>query len=393
MICLVTGLSRLDTMIRATPLALVLAAACAPVPEGPGMRADIAPEFRTLAGWAEDDHAAALPALAQSCTWFVRQPPDRPLGRNGVVGTVADWQRACAAAEAVLPADHAAARRFLEQWFVPVAVPNDNGGVGLFTGYYAPELRGSWRRTGVYTVPLHRRPPPGRRLPTRAEIAAGALDGQELELLWVDDPVDAFFLEIQGSGNVVMEDGSRIGVGYHGWNGHPYFAIGRALIDRGEVTREEMSMTLIRDWLRRHPDQARDLMNLNRSYIFFRLRDSSDVVGSLEVPLTPGRSLAVDAGHIPLGTLLWLDIADDPTVPGGRLRRLVLAQDTGGAIRGAVAGDLFWGHGHEAGTLAGEMRASGRYYMLVPRTAAGHGAAGHGVAGHGVAGHGVAAGP
>ena len=370
MICLAVALlSRLGGLAWTAPLALVVACAGVPHP-GAAPEVHMAPEFRTLSGWADDDHAAALPALAQSCGWFDGLPPDRPLG-NGSAGTAGHWQEACAAALAVPAGDRAAARRFFETWFVPVAVRNDNGGIGLFTGYYAPELRGSWQRSERYSVPLYRRPPPGRRLPARADIVSGALTGRGLELLWVDDPVDAFFLEIQGSGNVVLDDGSRIGIGYHAWNGHPYFAIGRALIDRGEATREEMSMALIRDWLRRNPDQAQDLMNLNRSYIFFRLRDSAEVVGALEVPLTAGRSLAVDRTHIPLGVPLWLDIADDPTVPGGRLRRLVLAQDTGGAIRGAVAGDLFWGYGDDAGRLAGAMQARGRYHMLVPRSVAG----------------------
>jgi membrane-bound lytic murein transglycosylase A len=324
--------------------------------------------FRDLPGWEADSHADALPALAQSCGHFAERPAEEPVGPAGLAGRAGDWHAVCAAAALLPEGDHLAARRFFERWFRPVAIAGADGVEdGLFTGYFAPLLRGSRRPSEVYSVPIYRKPPPlpGRRLPSRAEILAGALDGQGLELLWVDDPVDAFFLHIQGSGHVALDDGSVVGVGYHGWNGHPYFAIGRALIDRGEATREEMSMQLIRDWLSTNPDRADDLMNLNPSFIFFEERGADGVIGTLEVPLTAGRSLAVDDDHIPLGVPMWLDIID-PTVPGGELRRLVLAQDTGGAIRGAVAGDVFWGYGDEAGRMAGGMQARGRYFMLLP---------------------------
>ena len=327
--------------------------------------------FRALPGWAVDRHADALPALAQSCSWFIDRPPDEPIGPDGLAGQAADWHSLCADAASLPPSDHLTARRFFETRFLPVAVEGPEGPEGLFTGYYAPLLRGSWEPSAAYPVPIYRPPPavPGQRPPTRAEIVGGALDGQGLELLWVDDPVDAFFLHIQGSGDVVMEDGSVVGVGYDAWNGHPYFAIGRALIERGEATRDEMSMEVIRDWLHNHPDEAEDLMNLNQSFIFFELREAGGAVGTLEVPLTAERSLAVDNDFIPLGVPIWLDIVD-PTVPDGELRRLMMAQDTGGAIRGAVAGDVFWGYGDDAGRLASGMRARGRYFMLLPLSAA-----------------------
>ena len=347
----------------------LLIANCADAnPPAPAHPADETPHtFRALPGWEADRHADALPALAQSCGWFADRPPDEPIGPGGLAGQAADWQALCADASSVPPGDHLAARRFFETRFQPVAVEGANGTEGLFTGYYAPLLRGSWEPSEAYPTPIYRPPPPtpGQRPPTRAEIEAGALDGQGLELLWVDDPVDAFFLHIQGSGDVVMDDGSVVGVGYDAWNGHPYFAIGRALIDRGEATREEMSMDLIRDWLGANPDEADDLMNLNPSFIFFELREAGGALGTLEVPLTPERSLAVDDDFVPLGVPMWLDIVD-PSVPGGELRRLVMAQDTGGAIRGAVAGDVFWGYGDDAGRLASGMQALGRYFMLLP---------------------------
>jgi membrane-bound lytic murein transglycosylase A len=361
--------SRATATLPALLSGLVLAACTAEPPEEP-VAQDMPEAFRALPGWSADRHADALPALRQSCGWFAGRPPEEPVGPDGLAGRAGDWQALCAAADRIPEGEHAAARRFFETWFHPVAVTGPDGDQGLFTGYFAPLLRGSWQPSEAYPVPIYRLPErrPGRPLPSRAEIVGGALAGRDLELLWVDDPVDAFFLQIQGSGHVELEDGSVVGVGYHGQNGHPYFAIGRALIDWGEASREEMSMELIRDWLRQNPDRADELMNLNPSFIFFRLREAGGVVGTLEVPLTAGRSLAVDRGHVPLGVPMWLDIVD-PTVPGGELRRLVLAQDTGGAIRGAVAGDMFWGYGDEAGRLASGMQARGRYFMLLPRSA------------------------
>ena len=227
--------------------------------------------FADLPGWREDRPAAALHAFLRSCTKLTALPPDRRLA--GAVETVAaDWQAPCAAAAAVDPETPDAAQRFFEAHFVPFRAADNGDPDGLFTGYYEPELRGARRPEPPYTVPLHRRPPDlvtvdlgafreslkGERIagrvvdgrlepyPDRAAIEAGALDGQNLELLWVDDPVDAFFLHIQGSGRVVLPYGGVVRVGYAAQNGHSYVAIGRELIDRGEIPREEMSMQAIR---------------------------------------------------------------------------------------------------------------------------------------------------
>lgn len=351
-------------------LCSLLLAGCAGTPPAETARPPIAlaREFRDLPGWADDNHAAALPALLHSCAWFRSREAERTINYNGRIGTAGDWRPICNAAAALPPGDAAAAQRFYEQWFVPVPVAGPEGDTGLFTGYYEASLNGSWTRTERFHVPLYRKPPgrAGRRLPPRSRIVEGALAGQGLELLWVDDPIDAFFLEIQGSGRVTLPDGSQVGVAYAGQNGHHYYAIGNELIRRGVATREEISMPLIRDWLRAHPDEAQAVMNLNPSYVFFRLREVETVRGA-GTTLTPGRSLAVDREHVPLGVPLWLDL-EGPTVPGGTLRRLVMAQDTGGAIRGTVRGDLFWGYGAEATERAGRMQARGRYYMLVPRS-------------------------
>jgi len=200
----------------------------------------------------------------------------------------------------------------------------------------------------------------------RKAIVEGALDPRNLEIVWVDDPVDAFFLQIQGSGRVTLEDGRVMRLGYAGQNGHPYVAIGRELIARGALTRETVSMQSIRAWLAANPAEAAALMNANPSYVFFRELPGDGPVGAQGAALTPLRSLAVDRRFVPLGTPVWLD-AEHPDPGTARLRRLVVAQDVGGAIRGPVRGDLFWGHGDAAADLAGRMKSPGRYYLLLPK--------------------------
>jgi membrane-bound lytic murein transglycosylase A len=201
----------------------------------------------------------------------------------------------------------------------------------------------------------------------RTRIEGGALKGRDLEMVWVDDPVDAFFLHIQGSGRITLEDGSVMRVGYAGQNGHPYIAVGRELIARGVLTKENVSMQSIREWLHANPGEASGLMNKNPSFVFFRPLDGEGPLGAQGVALTPGRSLAVDRSFVPYGLPVWLD-AQDPLDGAARVRRLMVAQDTGGAIRGPVRGDVFWGHGADAELRAGRMKSPGRYYLLIPRT-------------------------
>jgi len=342
-------------------LALALSA-CAGVPSS-GPTGDVPADYRVLSGWTEDHQRQALPALARSCQWF----KSGTNLKDPRLGSVADWRRLCAEAGGLASADDREVRRFFEKWFTPVAV--GGGEEGLFTGYYEVELRGSWQRSARFNVPLYR-DPGTRPLPERSQIVRGALAGRGLELMWVDDPIGAFFLQIQGSGRVVMNDGSLVGLHYAGQNGHAYYPIGRYLIDQGYATKEQMSLQLIRAWLKEHPDQANRVMDLNPSYVFFKIVPEVGARGAMNLELTPGRSLAIDRQYMPMGAPLWIDLKDAPT-PGGTIRRLVLAQDTGGAIKGAVRGDLFWGAGPEAEDAAGVMKARGRYYLLVPRSAAG----------------------
>ena len=244
---------------------------------------------------------------------------------------------------------------------------NNRNADGLFTGYFEITLNGSRQRTGPYQTPLYKRPvEPGRY--SRAEIEDGAFSGKGLELLWVDDPLDAFFLEIQGSGRVRLREGGITRVGYDGSNGKPYVAVGRLLIDRGELPREKVTMAGIRGWMKAHPKEGAALRRENPSYIFFREITGPGPLGAQRVVLSPGRSLAIDRAFLPLGIPLWLEAQErfSPTM----IRRLVVAQDTGGAIKGPVRGDLFWGHGDAAASGAGAMNARGRYYLLLPKAVA-----------------------
>ncbi len=350
-------------------------------------------QWDDLPGWQTDRLSEALPALRESCTALTRGEPARPVGPDGLGGRVADWLSPCEALQAVADGDDDALRAWLTTYFNPHSVYGPEGPDGLFTGYYIPEVRGSLTRTGPYQTPVYSVPTDlitarladfrrdgegaiigrvegGRLVPhfNRSEINAGALEGQGLEILWVDDPIDLFFLEIQGSGIAVLPDGSRRGVGYAGKNGHAYFAIGRTLLEEGHLTREEISLQSIKAWLRANPDRAQEVMELNRSYVFFQLNEDVRARGALNVPLTPGRSLAVDRRHVPLGAPLWVDITH-PTddAEEARVQRLMAAQDVGGAVTGVVRGDMFWGYGEEAEALAGPMRSLGRYWLILPK--------------------------
>lgn len=335
--------------------------------------------FAALPGWLEDDHAAALMTFLRSCP-RLEATTGSVRGGDAVVVPLADWQTACARARRVPAGDRQAARAFFEGQFSPFAVGagRDSGG-GLFTGYFEPQLSGATRPDGRYRVPLYRPPPDlaaalakGQPHHARSAIDAGALAGQGLELLWVDDPLDAFFLHVQGSGRVALADGGVVRVGFAGKNGHPYFAIGRELVARGALTRDEVSMQSIRAWLRDNPDEAQEVMALNPSYVYFRILDGTaegdGPIGAMGVPLTPGRSLAVDPAFVPYGAPVWIETAD-PLAPARPLRRLLIAQDTGTAIKGAGRGDVFWGYGPEAAARAGAMKSPGRSWLLLPRSA------------------------
>jgi membrane-bound lytic murein transglycosylase A len=370
-------------------------AACAPArdPAPPPVAAGFAPvEFSDLPGWGSDRTADALAAMRKSCARLLKLPAARSMTDRSVGGKVGDWVSACQS----LPPRNAGdlvTRQYFESLFKPYRVLSSGGADGLLTGYFEPVLMGSRAPSEIFHVPLYQRPKDlilvtlgdwrdkfrgeriagrsvnGRLKPyhSRAEIVAGALVDKAQPLVWVDDPIDAFFLHIQGSGRVSLPDGGTLRVGYDGHNGHVYRAIGRDLLKAGAIEKKDISLQSIRAWLKANPDRMHEMMNRNPSYIFFRAVRGEGPIGAQGVPLTPGRSLAVDPGKLPLGAPVWVT-SDYQDETGRPLRRLMIAQDTGGAIRGAVRGDVFWGHGDKARALAGAMKATGRMYLLLPRS-------------------------
>ncbi len=362
----------------------LLLAGCQDSPELPPQRYTVV-EFADLPGWDETEDGAdngALQAIYRSCASFSRQPRSRVLGADGIAGTIGDWRAVC---DDALEVSHANLRTWFETRFLPIAVAAGDGADGLFTGYFEPDLRGSRRRQGPYQHPLYKRPPDlvtegrgdgrkvGRRVGgqlvpyhARAEIDGGALAGRGLEILWLDDPLDSFFLHIQGSGRVRLDTGETIRIGYAAGNGRRYLAIGRELLSRGVIPRGEATMQGIRRWLEANPQTQDEILHLNESYVFFRELDGPGPVGAQGVALTAEHSLAVDPRYVPLGIPVWLDTTH-PLRPSEPFRRLMVAQDTGGAIKGVVRGDVFWGSGDTAGLAAGAMKQKGRYWLLVPK--------------------------
>jgi membrane-bound lytic murein transglycosylase A len=382
--------------------ALVIAAGCqtptgpppttAP-PAGPARAVFTATTYANVPGWNDDRPQAAWPAFRVGCVALAKRERTRSL-----------WEAPCAAAEAVAPDDDAAVRRFFEANFTPYRVTATDGAeAGLVTGYYEPLLHGSRTPGPAFPAPLYAPPDDlliveladlypelkgkrvrgrldGRRVVPywpRADIDSGKAGVADKALVYVTDPVDAFFLQIQGSGRVALAEGGIMRVGYADQNGQPFRSVARVLIDRGELTLDQASMQGIRAWGQRHPDELPALLDENPSYVFFRevpppaagsleaLIDGP--IGSLGVPLLAGRTIAVDPRAIPLGAPVFL--ATTEPLSDAPLQRLVMAQDTGGAIRGPIRADFFWGFGDDAGRQAGRMRQQGRVWLLWPNGA------------------------
>lgn len=332
--------------------------------------------FAELEGWSKDDHAAAFRTLLLSCRKRVKS------------------NAACKAAHALGDGvDRDAARAFFEAHFTPHAVEHSASN-GLVTGYYEPEVNGAREQGGKYQVPVYARPDDlitlrpdterarynneitgaiagalkTQRQPyyTRAEIDSGALAGRGLELLWLDDPVELFFMQIQGSGRVRLADGGTVRLGYAAKNGHSYTSIGKRLVEMGAGRPERMTMDGIKKWLRVDPARARALMHENRSYIFFHAFEGEGPVGAQGVVLTPGRSLAVDTAYHKLGAPVYVT-APDLVPDGAPFRRLMIAQDVGSAIRGPERGDIYFGSGEAAGAIAGRTKHGAKFYVLLPK--------------------------
>ena len=347
---------------------------CAVRPVTPAPPRLVETRFADLVGWTKNDPRPGLSAFLLSCAAFAA---DGHIGGAGYAGAVEYWLPVCERANILSEAGVADIRKFFEAEFVPYRVLAS--GDGLFTGYYEPEVRGSRTRHDAFQTPLYGLPSDlgvSSGYATRAKIVRSGLAKAET-LVYIDDPVDAFFLQVQGSGRVVLDDGSVMRLAYAGQNGQPYTPIGAVLIDMGEMTRDTVSAPAIRAWLAAHPDQIEDLLDKNASYVFFSLQPLGDpnlgANGTEGVPLTPGASLAVDAAAHPLGVPLWLETTvPDPnaSLPNQGFDRLMVAQDTGGAIKGAARGDIYWGFGPEAGAIAGRMRSPGRLTVLLPKSVA-----------------------
>jgi membrane-bound lytic murein transglycosylase A len=298
-----------------------------------------------LDGWADDDHAAALGVFRETC---------------GALGE--GWEAACAAAE-----DAKDARAFFERHFRPVVT--SDGSAALFTGYYEPEVPGSPVRTDRFRHAIYRIPPEvtdGAVWHSRAEIEAqGLLERRGLEIAWVMDAVEAFFLQVQGSGRIRFPEGRVIRVGFAGRNGHPYRSIGTELVRMGALPAGGISAQAIMRWVRENPEAGAELLRHNPSFVFFREVDGvppdRGPLGAMGRSVTPMRSVAVDPAFVPLGAPVWVETA------GARpIRRLMVAQDTGSAIRGPQRADIFCGTGDAAGEMAGRMRDAGRMVVLLP---------------------------
>lgn len=302
-------------------------------------------EFGDLADWGDDSHSEALDAFLVTC--------------GDLDGS--DWKALCSLAR-----ETDDPKSFFELFFRPTLI--EDGEPGLFTGYFEPELRGSRRPYPGYDFPIYAVPedlPAGQPWYTRREIEEGALSDRGLELAWLTDPVDLFFLQVQGSGRIRLPDGSLMRVGYGGFNGHSYSSIGNELVSRGIYEPHQVSADVIRSWVGRNPDEGRELLWTNQSYVFFR--EVSEVppdrgpLGAMNRSITTMRTIAVDPAFVPLGAPVWIESRGE--VP---LNRLMIAQDTGSAIKGAQRADIFFGTGREAGRSAGRVMDPGRMVVLLP---------------------------
>src|SRR5580698_3557924 len=348
-----------------------------------------------ITGWNDDDHLAAFKTFRASCKAISGQ-----IGPPGDKALSGSLREPCQDARAADITDNARAKAFFEAHFEPLQISRLGEDAGFVTGYYEPVIDGSRTKTDVYTVPVYRRPSNlfvrgynqdsvslpnkgevfrkiGRRklVPyyDRAQIEDGAIAGRGLEICWLKSQTDLLFSQIQGSARVRLEDGSTIRINYDAHNGYPYTAVGRILIDRGIIPKEQMSMQRIREWMDQNPDGAKELRRANRAYVFFRevnLSDKDEAVSAQGVPLTPGRSIAVDKALHVYGTPFFIEgeLPIETAQSKTPFRRLMVAQDTGSAITGPARADIYFGAGQEAGRVSGRLRHSMRFVILVPKS-------------------------
>lgn len=354
-------------------------------------------DFRFLPGWISSTGLEkSLITFQNSCRVFMKQDPNQRVGTSKIPLQVKDWQPACRAALEIQPVKEKTAKLFFQEWFAPIAFYEGKPVRGLFTGYYMPLVKGSLSQSAEFKIPIYETPSDlvtanlalfiprlnnhtlvgrivgNKMLPyyTREQINQGAIKDTARVLLWINNPVDRLFLEIEGSGIIELEDGKKVYIGYDAQNGAPYTPIAKVLIQEGIMNKHNASMQAIKRYLKTHPKEVDKVINQNKSFIFFRSMPLNGALGSQGVALTPGYSMAIDKKWIPMGTPLWLSTTrPDNKDPDKHqpMHRLMIAQDTGGAIRGKVRGDVYWGAGKRATVIAGHMKNEGYYWLLLPR--------------------------
>tara|TARA_B100002051_G_C16722751_1_gene633465 strand:- start:9 stop:1277 length:1269 start_codon:yes stop_codon:yes gene_type:complete len=365
--------------------------------------------YASLDSWTNDNHLKAFITFKISCKKLITLNPNKNMGAITYVnnkefpfaGTIKDWIKPCKEAIKTELYDNKEAMLYFQKWFLPFSISYSHFGnffskgddLGLFTGYYEPVIEGSTIFTKDYIFPIYSYPnnyitihlgefkkslegtyitgqiKNKKFIPThkRSEIDKGAISSNSKVLYWLKDDVEVFFLHIQGSGVIKLPNGTENRVSYDGSNGHDYFAIGRELIKKGYISKDEMSMQQIKLWLKNNPEKKDKILQLNNRYIFFKKSLTNSATGAQNTPLVGGRSLAVDLKWIPLGIPLWLDIDNYGNENKLIIKKLMISQDTGSAIKGIIRGDIFFGTGNKPGTLAGKMNQLGKYYALLPR--------------------------
>jgi len=353
--------------------------------------------YQQLNAWNHNDPSQAFLAFQASCVEILKRDPQSFIHIKFQKIKTYQWQRICRAASKMHPINPSSSRHFFETWFEPyqLAEMDTHHYQGLFTGYYLPLIQGRLHPNEQFHIPIYALPTnllkintastssSGKPLirqrknnmlipyPIRTEINQGEIHQYAKVLAWSDNAIDVYFAQVQGSAMVELPNKKRFMIGYAGDNGHSYTSIGKLLIIKGEITRENVSMQTIRNWLIRHPEQANNLMNQNDSYVFFKRLNEAHPLGTEKIPLTPQHSLAIDNRYIPFGAPIWLDTTI-PNYPHEKnlipFQKLLIAQDTGGAIKGVVRGDIYWGAGKKAEFIAGRMNSSGESWILLPRS-------------------------
>ncbi len=351
--------------------------------------------FSHLPNWETGDETQAFNAFRLSCQEILKRDPQNPYSKLTQSGNNRQWQTICLAANNITATNAINTKQFFEQWFVPYYVFNNFNPHGLFTGYYLPLLHASHTKDQNYTTPIYAVPHDlikinlglfnplfsGKYIvgqlknntlmpyPDRAAINNGAIQANTDVIAWANNPIDVFFAQIQGSAIIELPNHQQLLIGYDADNGHQYTAIGEVLLENNYLSKQDISLQSIRAWLMQHPTQINDILNHDKSYVFFKVIGSGGPTGKEGVQLTPKGSLAIDNNYIPLGVPIWLNTGI-PQINSNQLKpfnQLLIAQDVGGAIKGIVRGDIYWGAGDEAAFIAGHMKSPGKYWMLLPK--------------------------